>query len=113
MPALAQIADAPALWGFLGAVIYAAPRLSVCLFSKEPGAKALRCLIEAVTALMIGAIAAAAFSEWIIRFLHLAQILDLRAVAATIGALATPTAPAIINALSGGLMARYFGEKKP
>lgn len=101
----------PALWGLLGAVIYAAPRFTACFFSaRETGGPWTRCAAEAVTALLTGAIAAAAFGGWLARFIHQTGPGDNEAVCAVIGLLANPTAPGVIEALSGRVLNRFRGE---
>ncbi len=91
----------PALWGFLGAFIYAAPRMMACILTcREASVSTWPCVFEFAIALATGAIAAAAFGAAVIRLIHLN---DMNAVAATIGLLANPFAPRMVATASGVL----------
>ena len=59
-----------ALWGMAGAFMYAAPKLSACAFSTKPeDGPPMRCILDAVIALVIGALAAAAWGQFALEFL--------------------------------------------
>lgn len=93
----------PAVWGFLGAFIYAGPRLAACIMScRETGVNWALCLLEFAFALATGAIAAAAFSATAMNLIHVS---DTTAIATTIGLLANPIAPKMIATASGVLNA--------
>ncbi|HEY3694188.1 hypothetical protein [Phenylobacterium sp.] len=105
----------PAVWGFLGAFIYAGPRLSACIASpKEHGESPFACLVEFAIALIVGAIGAAAFAPWIIVSRGLTEARDLNAVAVLIGLMANPTAPTLISfapRLASTVLAAMKGPK--
>lgn len=101
--------DWPAVWGLLGAVIYAGPKLTTCLYASEEPRHMPRCAIEAATALVTGTVAAAAFAPWIARYIHAPTAQDLRAIAAAVGMLANTTAPTIIRFLSSWVATRVKG----
>lgn len=98
---MAEILDlimtSPATWGGAGAFIYAAPRWLACAVPK-PGA-AWSCTMEALVSIAVGVISAAAFSHWLLAFLH-QRPADLPAVAAMVGLLANPVAPKLVEGLS-------------
>lgn len=107
----AVIADAPGLWGLLGALIYAGPRLTACLFTRQTGEhRAWGCLLEFGLAMLIGAIAAEAFGPWVQEFLQRKGHHELRAICAMLGLLANPMAPRVIDALSGRVLKAMKGE---
>lgn len=104
-----EIAREPALWGFLGSFVYAAPRLSACAFTaKATGEMLAKCAFEAVVALGTGAIAAAAFAPSTANALGAPE--HLNAVAAMLGLIANPTAPKLIESLSGLVSNILSGE---
>lgn len=101
----------PGVWGFLGAFIYAAPRLSACMYAaREAGAGGWRCIFDFVTSLAIGAIAAAAFTPWALRFLGEAATDQHNAIAALVGLMANPTAPRLVDVFSA-LASNVLSEK--
>lgn len=110
----------PALWGLGGALIYAGPRLSACLFAAvDVGAKGghAKCVFDFVLAIVAGAICGSAFA------VPLAGILGLKgfpaAVAALVGLTANKLAPTItdgvsaliLNALNGRVLELLRGPK--
>ena len=101
--------DQPALWGFLGAIIYAAPKLTTCAYSEAGAPHVRRCVIEAGTALLIGTVTAAAFQPWLAGYLHATTPQDTKAMSAMIGMLANTTAPGIIKFLSDNVLTRIRG----
>jgi hypothetical protein len=101
--------DWPAFWGFLGAVIYAAPKMTTCFFAEAGRAHLRRCLIEGVTALLIGTVAAAAFQPWIAGYLHATTPAASQAMSAMIGMLANTVAPGVIRVLADTALARLRG----
>lgn len=104
----------PALWGFMGAFIYAAPRLATCMFAaRQAGTGWFGCGFEFVMALLIGAVAAGAWGpEVSISVLKSSDPAHLRAVAATIGLLANPAAPRVIDILTGRILNVLKGSDK-
>ncbi len=111
---------APALWGFGGALIYAAPRLSACLFSAADTAAVGhgKCWFDFGSSLVIGTISAAAFAAPVAASLHVDHYLN--AVCALLGLTANRMAPMIsssisalvFNALNGRLLGLLKGEEK-
>lgn len=104
----------PAFVGLAGAFVYAAPRLSTCIFaSRQAGTGWSLCLIEFGLALATGMIAAAYLTPWIC-----ASVLKstdaglLRPVAVTIGLLANPIAPRIVDILGGRILNILKGPDK-
>lgn len=97
----------PALFGACGALIYAAPRFTACLFTaKETRGHVARCFSEAVVSLTVGSVAAACFGTFIAHLIHQTGEGSIPAVCALIGALANTAAPGLINAISGRLVAK-------
>ena len=61
-PSLPDVMAWPGAWGFLGAVVYGAPKLLACVCSTAADhPRAGQCTAEAIVALIIGTIAATAF----------------------------------------------------
>ena len=98
MSLFAWVLNQPALWGFLGAFIYAAPNLIVCVFeARSSGGSSLRCWLEFVVALMVGTIAAAAFSPALHMMWSLGAREYLTGIATMIGLTANVVAPKIVR----------------
>lgn len=96
-----------ALWGLLGAFVYAAPRLLVAWGeSRAAGTGVLPHLIEFVVALTFGPIFAAGFGEWGAGYLGWTEPRSLRAVSLVIGMVANPVAPLLVNLVTGGIAGR-------
>jgi hypothetical protein len=97
----------PWFWGLGGAFIYAAPKLSACYFSalQTPESPA-KCVVDAGFAVVIGPIAAAAFSGTVQANVSLSGVEHMPAVAAVIGLLANPVAPGAIEVFTEGVMKR-------
>ena len=108
------IAETPPLWGFMGAFIYAAPRLGACVFARrQAGQGWVGCGFEFVAALITGAVAAGALTpEIAVSFLKSTDPAHSRAVAATIGLLANPAAPRVIDILTGRILQVLKGSDK-
>jgi hypothetical protein len=97
-----------AIWGFLGAFIYAAPRWTACLATTRPTGHTIGfCTLELVTALLVGSVAAACFGRLALTFIHIA---DDNGVASVIGLLANTSSPMIVKRLSG-IVAAAVGER--
>lgn len=96
---VAAVMHEPAIWGFMGAFIYAAPRLVKCFLTcKEAGTSGWFCTMEFVIALATGAIAAAAWAALVMGWTH---VRDSNAMSATIGLLVNPLAPMMVSTASG------------
>jgi hypothetical protein len=106
-----MITDWPAFWGFLGAVISSAPKLTSCLYSGSGRGHVIRCIGDAATALVVGTISAAAFTPWAQAYSHATAPQDTKAMAAVIGMLANSTAPGVIRFLSDNILTRIRGGK--
>lgn len=94
------IINGSAFWGFLGAFIYAGPKLSACIFETGDGTKRHSlwyCILEFVMALGVGVIAAEAFGPWVQGFLKRDGQHELRAISGLIGLLANPLSPVIVK----------------
>lgn len=104
------IIEAPAFWGFLGAFIYACPRASACVFAAlDTDHRWVRCLIEAVVAVLIGPAAAESLEPWFAHIVHDQTQSELRAISMLIGLLANPASPGIVSALSLRLIRKLGG----
>ena len=97
---------APALWGLGGALIYAGPRLSACLFAAVGAAEAPsghgKCVLDFVIACLAGAICAAAFAS------PLAGLVGLKAYPAAIAALVGLTANKLAPTITDGASALFM-----
>lgn len=109
LAALTLVANAlaaqPAWWGFLGAILYAGPRLTPCIFNPEHPHSLWVCLFEFLLALMIGAVGAAAFTPWLLASLHHEGVPELRAISTLVGLSANQ--PKVLDLL-GGRLVRLF-----
>lgn len=107
------IANSPILWGFLGAFIYAGPRLTACVFAaRQTETGWFECGFEFAVALLIGVASAWAFAPWGASVLKATDPAQIRAIAATIGLLANPAAPKVIDLLSGRVLQMLKGPEK-
>jgi len=96
-----------ALWGLLGAFVYAAPRLLVAWGeSRTAGAPVLPHFIEFLVALSFGPIFSAALGEWGAGYVGMTEPRSLRAVSLVLGMVANPVAPVLISLVSGNIVAR-------
>lgn len=87
-----------ALWGLLGAFIYAAPRFSACYFaSRQSEGSSVQCGVDLVLSLAVGTAAAVVVSPWIQNYFHRQGDHEVRAIAAMVGLLANPVAPRLVN----------------
>jgi len=87
-----------ALWGFLGAFIYSAPRFSACFFAnRQAGVSSLVCIVETVICLAIGTISSPLIAPWVQHFLKRDGSHETMAIAAIVGLLANPVAPKLFN----------------
>ncbi len=98
---MGHVGQWPAFWGLLGAIVYAAPRLTGCIYSTEGRGHLARCCIESATALVVGTIAAAAFVPALATLGHVTAPEIIRASSAAIGLLANPWLPAFIKRATG------------
>ena len=102
---------APALWGLGGALIYAGPRLSACVFAAADAVASGghgKCVFDFLMACVAGAICAAAFAS------PIAGILSLKAypaaVAALVGLTANKLAPTVTDSVSALVMNALSGK---
>lgn len=95
----------PWFWGLCGAFIYAAPRFSACLYGSS-SAPCGKCVIDGAFAMVVGPIAAAAFTASISARLGLKADGDMNAASALIGLLANPVAPGAIQVMVDGAMTK-------
>lgn len=87
-----------ALWGLLGAFIYAAPRFSACFFAaRQAGGTSVVCAVEASVCLAIGTITSPLIAPWLQYYLKRDGTHETMAIAAVIGLLANPVAPKLFN----------------
>jgi len=87
-----------ALWGALGAFIYAAPKFSACFFSsRQNGGSSVVCFIEGCISVLVGIFASIAVAPWIYAFLERDGEHEIRAICAVVGLLANPIAPKLFN----------------
>lgn len=110
----ASIVAQPGFWGFLGAFIYAGPRLSACVFERRDNVDhpLTGCVWDFVVALLVGVIAAELFATWIQLFLKRDGQHELRAIAGLIGLLANPLAPEIVKGFKGRVGGMIKGAGK-
>lgn len=99
----------PMFWGAGGAFIYAAPRLSVCIataLARKTGC--ITCTVDAILALAIGVISAAAFTDLAhalaVKFIGDTIPKDGRAISCVLGLLANPLAPRLVDVAGGRLI---------
>lgn len=109
---LKDIVQLPAFWGFLGAFIYAAPRWVACLAGTrtDNGGSNAVCTLEAVIALVIGAIAASAFGDMVMTVFKLD---NSNSACAIIGLLANPVTPKLVEAapsMLNGFLTSWAGK---
>lgn len=94
--------SSPAVFGLLGALMYAAPKLGACIYSsKARGVGFGLCLFEFFIAIFVGTVAAEVFTPWGLEYL--AGFLkretgghDLRAASVMLGLLANPAVPRLV-----------------
>ena len=99
----------PWLWGLLGTVIYAGPRLVACYIScRESKTPVLHCVLDFVMSLVVGAVAAEAFAEFVLTTL---KWKDQNAVSALIGLFVHTVAPELNKRASGVIEAVFGGLK--
>ena len=90
-----------ALWGFAGAVVYAAPRWALCVkVCRKQGCEPQECHEELIVSLIIGAIAGAAAGHYVADLVGQTEPHQIRAVTALIGLIANRAAPGLIRVLS-------------
>ena len=107
-----NILDMPALWGFLGAFIYAGPRFSACYWQcKDKKIGWARCLLDMVVSLAVGTVASFALAEWAQALLNRPGAHELRAISALIGLLANRLAPKVVDKAEGLLAKRWTGSQ--
>ena len=97
-----------ALWGFIGAIWYAAPRLSACVFADGRHGGTSRCILDFVIALATGSSAAAVFGASVQSVSGL-QHYDAP-ICAVIGLVANRTMPQVTDALGALLVNLLSGD---
>lgn len=100
-----------ALWGLLGALMYAGPNMILCLYQcrqaeKHPG----WCIADFFMALVIGAGAAAGGTYWGADFLGADDPHKIPGIAILIGLLANPLAPGLIRVVPKSILRRIEGQ---
>lgn len=106
----AELAGSAALWGFLGAFMYAGPRTVVAIYAaRERGLRWGGHAAEGLIALLVGTIAAEAFAPWIQDYLKRTSAHDLRALGVMLGLVANRAAPTLVDLVAGKLMKRLKG----
>lgn len=92
------------LWGFLGAVAYAAPQFSARVYA---GGKFFPMFLDFMVALAVGTIVAGAGLPWAVAWTTRAETAEeTRALSAMLGFLANPAAPWLIRVAK----TRFFKE---
>jgi hypothetical protein len=102
------------MWGTLGAVVYAAPRLLACVIANLKTQHGwIVCAAEAVIALVVGAISAGAVAPWFQGVLFKGGGQEtMRVTAAMIGLIANRAAPKIIDGVLERALAVITGRGK-
>lgn len=99
----------PWLWGLLGALIYAGPRLVACYVScRETKASFLTCVLDFGMSLVVGAVAAAAFSDVVLTAL---KMKDENAISALIGLFVHTVAPELNKRAAATIEVVFSGFK--
>ena len=107
---LEDVLGSPSFWGLLGAIFFAAPKLIACLYGNEEGRRhAGRCVAETTVALVVGTIAAAAFSPWLVKYVGAKTPQEAKAMSTLVGILANPIGPGVISFLSESVLTRIKG----
>lgn len=103
-----------ALWGFMGAFIFAGPNLTLCLYQcHKAGKHPLWCLADCIVALAIGAVAAAGGTVWGADFLGADDPQKVPGIAILIGLIANPLAPGLIRVVPKSILRRIEGQEPP
>lgn len=101
-----------AIWGFLGAFVYAAPKLVACIYSaKTNGTGWTLCAATFVVAILTGPIMAAAFVPAIAEIIARTGDHDMRALATAAGMIANPIAPDLVKRMSGRVLKKISPEE--
>ncbi len=104
------ILDVPALWGFLGALIYASTVTTAALWGDSPAPDGLhrkRVFAEFAICIIVGPVLAEGFGPTLFKLQWLAQ-LDHRAVSLTVGLSANYLWPIAVRAM--GRRVKRFGS---
>jgi hypothetical protein len=97
-----------AAWGFLGAFVYAAPRLAVVLGDRD-GKPMGGHIAEFCISLSFGPIFAAGFGPFAAGWANVKAGAELQAGALVIGMVANPVAPIILKLATGEIARRIGG----
>lgn len=107
---LHDLAASPAFWGFLGALMYAGPRVIAGVFTRrERGLGPWEPILEFVAAVFVGTVTAEAFTAWALQHFKLEEPHHLRGVGVMLGLLANPAAPRVVDLVAGRLLGRLKG----
>lgn len=102
-----HIIESPALWGCLGALVYAGPRaLAMVALSYRAGKPIIWDMLEAALALVVGAILSEGFGPAIAHSFPWMAEPDGRALFLTVGMVGNPAAPELIKRIQGQLLKR-------
>jgi hypothetical protein len=101
-----------AIWGVLGAFVYAAPRLLIAAADRNPNREAWTPWAEFAVALLTGTISAAGCGALVASTIHQTQLADLRAIGLVIGMVANPVAPAIVHLIGDNILHRLNAPLK-
>lgn len=102
-----------AIWGLLGAFVYAAPRLIVTLSEERAPSKRWMPWAEFFISLVTGPIGSAGFAQLVGITIHQTAVADLRAIALVIGMVANPVSPAIVHLVGENILHRLNAPLKP
>lgn len=111
MASSGDLAWMASLWGFLGGLIYSAPKFSACLYAAREAKRGWTwCFLEMLVAQIVASIASALLAPWIIFSFHRSPEYELPALSGIIGLVANRTAPTVIEVVNGNLLKRLKGE---
>lgn len=98
---MSEFASLPAVWGLLGASVYALPLFAACLFENRAtrSHSGLECVVRFVIAIVIGAIGAASIGPALASKYAITNPRDINAMCSLIGLTANKAAPVLIEAV--------------
>lgn len=100
-----------ALWGVLGAFVYAAPRVLVSWAdSRSTDKPMLPHIAEFLISLTFGPIFSAGFGPFVAGYLTRESSHELRAIALVIGMVANPASPLVVKLITGRLVGSLKGD---
>lgn len=111
MAAAVDMAWAAGLWGFLGGIVYSAPKFSACLYSAREAKRGWAwCFLEFLVAQIVATISAAVLAPWVIFSFHRSPEHEISALSGIIGLVANRAAPGVIDVLNGRLLKKLKGD---